>query len=43
MLSKIPQKYFEQLTVRELEDLLERKRKNPTLAELMRERDRLRS
>jgi len=42
MLAKIPQKYFEQLTVRELEDLLERKRKNPQLADLLKERERLR-
>jgi uncharacterized protein YdcH (DUF465 family) len=42
MLAKTPQKYFESLTVRELEDLLELKKKNQTLADLLKERDRLR-
>lgn len=42
MLSKIPQSYLEQLTVREIEEILEHKRKNRALAELLRERDRLR-
>lgn len=42
MLSRIPQKYYEQLTVRELEDLLERKKRNHKLADLLRDRDRLR-
>lgn len=42
MLSKIPQKVIESLTVRDLEDLLELKRKNNAISELMRDRDRLR-
>ncbi len=42
MLAKIPPKYFEQLTVRELEDLLERKKKNQKLGDLLRDRERLR-
>ncbi len=42
MLSKIPQKFIESLTLRDLEDLIELKRKNNALSELMRERDRLR-
>ena len=42
MRSKIPQKYFDSLTIRELEDLLELKKKNHTVVELLRERDRLR-
>jgi len=42
MLSKIPQKLIDTLTVRDLEDLIELKRKNNAIAELMRERDRLR-
>jgi hypothetical protein len=42
MLSKIPQKFIESLTLRDLEDLIELKRKNNAVSELMRERDRLR-
>src|SRR2546422_5704940 len=42
MLSKIPQKFVDSLTLRDLEDLIELKRKNNALSELMRERDRLR-
>jgi hypothetical protein len=42
MLSKIPHKLLESLTLRELEDLIELKRKNNDLGELFRERDRLR-
>lgn len=42
MLSKIPQKYFDTLTIRELEELLERKKKNQRLVDLLNERDRLR-
>jgi len=42
MLSKIPQKLIDSLTLRDLEDLIELKRKNNSIQELMRERDRLR-
>jgi hypothetical protein len=42
MLSKVPQKLIDTLTVRDLEDLLELKRKNNAISELMRDRDRLR-
>ncbi len=43
MLSKIPEQYLESLTVRDLEELLERKMKsNSQLSDLMRERDHLR-
>jgi hypothetical protein len=42
MLSKIPQKLLESLTLRDLEDLIEIKRKNNAVSDLMRERDRLR-
>ncbi len=42
MLSKIPQKVIDSLTVRDLEDLIELKRKNNAVSDLMRERDRLR-
>ncbi len=42
MLSKIPQKLIDTLTLRDLEDLIELKRKDNSLHELMRERDRLR-
>ncbi len=42
MVSKIPQKYVDLLTIRDLEDLIELKRRNGALSELIRERDRLR-
>jgi len=42
MLSKIPPKLIESLTLRDLEDLIELKRKNNAISELMRDRDRLR-
>jgi hypothetical protein len=42
MLSKIPERFLESLTVRDLEELLERKKKNSQLRDLLRERDRLR-
>ena len=42
MQSKIPEQYFDRLTIRDLEELLERKKKNESLADLLRERDRLR-
>src|SRR5206468_9313374 len=42
MLSKIPQKFLDSLTLRDLEDLIEIKRKNNAISDLMRERDRLR-
>jgi hypothetical protein len=42
MLSNLPRKSLDSLTVRELEDLLEQKKKNTQLSDLLRERDRLR-
>jgi uncharacterized protein YdcH (DUF465 family) len=42
MFSKIPPKYVENLTVRDLEDLIEFKKRNGELATLLRERDHLR-
>ncbi len=42
MLSKIPQKIIDSLTLRDLEDLIELKRKNNAISDLLRERDRLR-
>ncbi len=42
MLSKIPEHLFDRLTVRDLEELLERKKKNHKLADLLREREQLR-
>jgi hypothetical protein len=42
MVSKIPQKYVDLLTIRDLEDLIELKRRNGAVSDLMRERDRLR-
>jgi len=43
MLSKIPQKVIESLTIRDLEDLIELKRKRSSaISDLMRDRDRLR-
>lgn len=42
MLSKIPQRLIDSLTLRDLEDLMELKKKNNAISELMRERDRLR-
>ena len=42
MFSKIPQKYVENLTIRDLEDLIELKKRNGSLADLIRDRDRLR-
>jgi hypothetical protein len=42
MLSKVPTQYLESLTVRDLEDLLEMKKKSPQLGELMRDREHLR-
>jgi len=42
MLSRIPDHYLESLSVRDLEELLERKKNVPQLSELMRERDQLR-
>lgn len=41
MLSKIPQEYLKLLTVRDLETLLETKRRDEELSALMEERDRL--
>ncbi len=42
MFSKIPQKYVDSLTLRDLEDLIEYKKRNGALVELVRDRDRLR-
>jgi hypothetical protein len=42
MLSKIQRKSLESLSLRELEDLIQRKRQSQPLAELIKERDRLR-
>ena len=42
MLSRVNEKKVEELTVRELEELLEQKKGNVTIAELLKERDRLR-
>ena len=42
MVSKVPREYLESLTVRELEDLLERKKLSRPLADLLKERERLR-
>ena len=42
MLSRVNEKKSAELTVRELEELLERKKGNVTIAELLKERDRLR-
>ncbi len=42
MFSKIPQKYIDVLTIRDLEDIIEIKKRNGALADLIRERDRLR-
>ena len=42
MLSRVNEKKIDDLTVRELEELLQRKKGNVTIAELMKERDRLR-
>ena len=42
MLSRVNEKKIDELTVRELEELLQRKKGNVTIAELMKERDRLR-
>ncbi len=42
MLSKVPKTVIEELTIRDLEQLLEIKKKNAELGELLRERDRLR-
>ena len=42
MLSKVPQQYLENLTVGDLEELLEMKKQKPQLGEFMRERERLR-
>jgi len=42
MLSKIPHKLIETLTIRDLEDLIELKRKNNVITDLVRDRDRLR-
>ena len=42
MLSNLPRKLLDSLTLRDLEDLLEQKRKNTQLVDLIRERERLR-
>lgn len=42
MFSKIPQKYVDSLTLRDLEDLIEYKKRNGALTDLVRDRDRLR-
>lgn len=42
MFSKIPQKYIDHLTVRDLEDLIELKKRNGEISELLREREKLR-
>ncbi len=42
MFSKIPQKYIDHLTLRDLEDLIELKKRNGEISELLRERERLR-
>ena len=42
MFSKTPPKYVENLTIRDLEDLIELKKRNGELAELLRQRDHLR-
>ena len=42
MFSKVTEKNIQDLTVRELEELLERKKGNETIAELIRQRDHLR-
>ncbi|MBI4602228.1 MAG: hypothetical protein HY721_09735 [Planctomycetes bacterium] len=42
MLANIPRKLIDSLTVKDLEELLELKKKNTQLADLLRERDRLR-
>jgi len=42
MLSRVNEKKLDELTVRELEDLLQQKKSNVTIAELMKERDRMR-
>jgi hypothetical protein len=42
MLSNLPQKVLDSLTIKELEELLELKKKNTQLSDLLRERDRLR-
>ena len=42
MFSKIPQKYVDSLTIRDLEDIIEVKKRNGAVTELIRERDRLR-
>ena len=42
MFSKIPQKYIDTLTIRDLEDIIEVKKRNGSVNELARERDRLR-
>ena len=42
MFSKIPQKYIDNLTIRDLEDIIELKKRNGSVIELTRDRDRLR-
>ena len=42
MLSNLPRKWLDSLTLKELEELLELKKKNTQLADLLRDRDRLR-
>jgi hypothetical protein len=42
MVSKIPQKYIDGLTIRDLEDLIEYKKRNGAISDLVRDRDRLR-
>ena len=42
MFSKIPQKYIDTLTIRDLEDIIEIKKRNGSVTELSRDRDRLR-
>ena len=42
MLSNLPKKWLDSLTIKDLEELLELKKKNTQLADLLRDRDRLR-
>ena len=42
MLSNLPQKWLDSLTIKDLEEILELKKKNTQLSDLLRDRDRLR-
>ena len=42
MLSNVPRRLLDSLTIKDLEDLLELKKKNTQLSDLLKERDRLR-